>query len=176
MDGFSQHSVCEWIGHTEAISNEHYLMMMDEDHKRATESNTSPNTSPKTSSADPSPGVPESLMQQVFASLPDKQSDDLRLILLGLGNVLESQPESASVLMTAISEQAKKPKSSSNRGRTTGVSHGNYRVGKMRSAKTTPKTTPTRSNKVALAFRKRNIAGQLEAIRDAIAVFCEEFE
>tara|TARA_B100000676_G_C17813089_1_gene698504 strand:- start:278 stop:406 length:129 start_codon:yes stop_codon:yes gene_type:complete len=38
------------------------------------------------------------------------------------------------------------------------------------------KNTPTTSNNVALAFRKRNIAGQLEAIREAIDVFCEEFE
>jgi len=176
MDGFSQHSVCEWIGHTEAISNEHYLMMMDEDHKRATESKGTPKSTPKTSSTERSPVVPESLMQQVFASLPDEQLDDISLILQGLVSVLESQPESASVLLTAISEQAKKPKSSSNRGRTTGVSHGKYRVGKVWGAKSTPKGTPTRSSKVALAFRKRNIAGQLEAIRDAIDVFCEEFE
>ena len=92
--------------------------MMDEDHKRATESKSTPKSTPKTSSTDPSPGVPESLMQQVFASLPDEQLDDISLILQGLVSVLESQPESASVLLTAISEQAKKPKSSSNRGRT----------------------------------------------------------
>jgi len=38
------------------------------------------------------------------------------------------------------------------------------------------KTTPTKSNNVALAFTKRNIARQLEANREAIDVFCEEFE
>ena len=118
MFGINKHDCAKWIGHTEAISNEHYLMMMDEDHKRATESKGTPKSTPKTSSTERSLVVPESLMQQVFASLPDEQLDDISLILQGLVSVLESQPESASVLLTAISEQAKKPKSSSNRGRT----------------------------------------------------------
>ena len=122
IEGFSQHSVCEWIGHTEQISNQHYLMMMKEDHVKAVSSNTTPITTPITTpKSDPTSEtqtIPDSLTKQAFACLSDNQLDKLTLVLQGLAGVIETQPESAHLLLTAISDEAKKPQSSSNRGRT----------------------------------------------------------
>jgi len=96
--------------------------------------------------------------------LLDEQLDDLSLAWLSLFSNQKGQANSASVLLTATSEHLKKPICSSNRGRTTGVSHSKYRVGKIWSAK----SPPSKSNKVALAFRERIIAGKLGAITEAI--------
>ena len=118
IEGFSQHSVCEWIGHTEQISNQHYLMMMKEDHVKAVSSNTTPITTPKSDPTSETQTIPDSITKQAFASLGDNQLDKLTLVLQGLAGVIETQPESAHLLLTAISDEAKKPQSSSNRGRT----------------------------------------------------------
>ena len=118
IEGFSQHSVCEWIGHTEQISNQHYLMMMEEDHVKAVSSNTTPITTPKSDPTSETQTIPDSVTKQAFASLSDNQLDKLTLVLQGLAGVIETQPESAHLLLTAISDEAKKPQSSSNRGRT----------------------------------------------------------
>jgi len=59
----------------------------------------------------------------------------LTLVLQGVAGVIETQPESAHLLLTAISDEAKKPQSSSNRGRKDGISDGKYRVGKVKGVK-----------------------------------------
>ena len=115
---FSQHSVCEWIGHTEEISNEHYLMMIEEDHAKAVSPNTTPITTPKAAPTSETQNAPDSITKKAFAALGDDQLNELTLVLQGLADVIETQPESAHLLLTAISDEAKKPQSSSNRGRT----------------------------------------------------------
>jgi hypothetical protein len=117
-EGFSQHTVCEWIGHTEEISKNHYQMMIEEDHSRATEPKNAPKTAPKSAPTSETQNTPDSIIKQAFASLGDDQLNQLTLVLQGLADVIETQPASAHLLLTAISDEAKKPQSSSNRGRT----------------------------------------------------------
>jgi hypothetical protein len=85
-----------------------------------------------------------------------------------LAGVIETQPESASLLLTAISDEAKKPQSSSNRGRTDGIIDGKYRVGKMKGVNTTPITTPSEPSNATIGFNKRKLQGLLGSIWDAV--------
>ena len=118
-EGYSQHTVCEWIGHTEEISKSHYQMMIVEDHAKAVSpKNTTPITTPQTAPTSATQNTPDSIIKQAFVSLGDEQLNELTLVLQGLAGVIETQPESAHLLLTAISDEAKKPQSSSNRGRT----------------------------------------------------------
>jgi len=57
------------------------------------------------------------------------------LVLQKLTTLLASIPDAASLLLTAISDDAKKPQSSSNRGRKDGISDSKYRVGKVKRVK-----------------------------------------
>ena len=100
-------------------------------------------------------------------SLGDDQLNQLTLVLQGLADVIETQPESAHLLLTAISDEAKKPQSSSNRGRKDGISHGKYRVGKVKGVKTALKTALTNPSKATIAFKKRKLQGLVGSIWDA---------
>ena len=100
-------------------------------------------------------------------SLGDDQLNQLTLVLQGLADVIETQPESAHLLLTAISDEAKKPQSSSNRGRKDGISHGKYRVGKVKGVKTAPITAPSKHSKATTAFKKRKLQGLVGSIWDA---------
>jgi hypothetical protein len=92
-------------------------MMMEEDHVKAVSSNTTPITTPKSDPTSETQTIPDSITKQAFASLGDNQLDKLTLVLQGLAGLIETQPLSAHLLLTATSDEAKKPQSSSNRGR-----------------------------------------------------------
>ena len=143
-------------------------MMMEEDHVKAVSSNTTPITTPKSDPTSETQTIPDSVTKQAFASLGDNQLDKLPLVLQGLAGVIETQPESAHLLLTAISDEAKKPQSISNRGRKYGISHCKYRVGKKKSVNTTPITTPTMPSKATIAFKKRKLQSLLGSIWDAV--------
>jgi len=104
-EGFSQHTVCEWIGHTEEFSKNHYQMIIEEDHAKAVSPNTTPNSAPTSATQN----TPDSIIKQAFVSLGDDQLNQLTLVLQGLADDIETQPESAHLLLTAISDEAKKP-------------------------------------------------------------------
>jgi integrase len=120
--GKTQHSVCNWIGHTKQIEDEHYLMMMEEDHKHAVGIVTDPKVGDKIGDSTPitqqSTVLSDDVLQRVIDTTEAEALAENTLVLKELTTLLASTPDAASLLLSAISAKAKKPQSSSNRGRT----------------------------------------------------------
>ena len=120
--GKTQHSVCNWIGHTKAIEDEHYLLMMEEDHKHAVGIVTDPKVGAKVganlSAPQQSTVLSDDVLQRVMETTEAEALAENTLVLQKLTTLLASTPDAASLLLSAISSEAKKPQSSSNRGRT----------------------------------------------------------
>jgi hypothetical protein len=110
----------------------------------------------------------DALENQVMKATAQQQPVQATLLLQELTTLLASTPDAASLLMSAISAKAKKPQSSSNRGRIDGFIDGKYRVGKMKGVNTTPITTPSEPSKATIGFNKRKLQGLLGSIWDAV--------
>jgi prophage DNA circulation protein len=130
VPGITHQTVCKWIGNTIAVSNEHYLTPSQSEHARAVALVTE---NKPTSKKDtnmwanlwailPSPSsstqLSDALENQVMKATAQQQPVQATLLLQELTTLLASTPDAASLLMSAISAKAKKPQSSSNRGRT----------------------------------------------------------
>ena len=89
------------------------------------------------------------------------------LVLQELTTLLHSNPVATDLLLSSISKTTKNLKSSSNRGRKDGISHGKYRVGKVKGVKTAPITAPSKHSKATTAFKKRKLQGLVGSIWDA---------
>ena len=120
--GKTQHSVCNVVGHTKAIEDEHYLLMMEEEHKHAVGIVTDPKIGAKVganlSAPQQSTVLSDDVLQRVMETTEAEALAENTLVLQKLTTLLASSPDAASLLLSAISDEAKKPQSSSNRGRT----------------------------------------------------------
>lgn len=147
-------------------------MMMEEDHKHAVGIVTDPKVGDKIGDSTPitqqSTVLSDDVLQRVIDTTEAEALAENTLVLQELTTLLASTPDAASLLLSAISAKAKNLKSSSNRGRIDGISHGKYRVGKVKSVNTTPITTPSEPSKATIGFKKRKLQGLLGSIWDAV--------
>ena len=126
VPGITHQTVCKWIGNTIAVSNEHYLTPSQSEHARAvalvTEKKPTSKKETNMWAILPSPSLStqlsDALENQVMKATAQQQPVQATLLLQELTTLLASTPDAASLLMSAISAKAKKPQSSSNRGRT----------------------------------------------------------
>jgi hypothetical protein len=109
----------------------------------------------------------DDVLQRVIDTTEAEALAENTLVLKELTTLLASTPDAASQLLSAISAKAKKPQSSSNRGRIDGISHSKYRVGKVKGVKTALKTALTNPSKATIAFKKRKLQGLVGSIWDA---------